>query len=256
MRNHFAHGAAFSVSMPNYSAQGIRDLAEVINRLWGSMSPGGRLYPAPLEREVLVIGWSDARADEPAGLSKMVMRAEQLLEGGEQGDDCQYLVIRGAWADERVMEFDARYELTLYPAELLWGSGSRAECIAWLTSAALANDHVCYLDRLFAIRRDGGKVFLPRRPEVLIGLGGADTAGTWSLVRADSPLEAFHHVRHVEHGEPFSGDERCPIDEVATGSWAHVVNRLRRELPDVEPDHPPNVRVPRRRPFPESVGDD
>jgi len=47
LRNRFAHGGSFRVGMPNQSARAIRDCAEIINRLWGSLTPGGCLYPAP-----------------------------------------------------------------------------------------------------------------------------------------------------------------------------------------------------------------
>src|SRR2546425_4288084 len=40
MRNRFAHGSGFRIGMPNQSALAIRDLAEIINRLWGETTPG------------------------------------------------------------------------------------------------------------------------------------------------------------------------------------------------------------------------
>src|SRR5439155_6175821 len=45
--------------MPPDAARTIRDLAEIINHLWGHNTPGGRLYPGPLKREVTAIGWDE-----------------------------------------------------------------------------------------------------------------------------------------------------------------------------------------------------
>lgn len=42
------------------AARTLSDLAEIINRLWGVDTPGGRLYPAPVRREVIVMAWNAA----------------------------------------------------------------------------------------------------------------------------------------------------------------------------------------------------
>ena len=54
IRNNAAH-PHYHLVMPLNSARTIRDLAEIINRLWGHTTPGGRLYPAPLGRKVLIL---------------------------------------------------------------------------------------------------------------------------------------------------------------------------------------------------------
>src|SRR5207248_1845696 len=66
MRDYVAHGAGDHLLMPGDSAQAISDVAEIINQLWGVATPGGRLYPAPIHREVQLIGWS-ARGNVMAG---------------------------------------------------------------------------------------------------------------------------------------------------------------------------------------------
>ena len=43
--------------MPVDSARTISDAAEIINHLWGSSTPGGRLYPAPVRSEIQVVAW-------------------------------------------------------------------------------------------------------------------------------------------------------------------------------------------------------
>ncbi len=129
IRNVFAHGGGFQIGMPNQSARGICDLAEVINRLWGVPTPGGRLYPAPLHREVLAIGWSPGWAQGNQGASVTVMHAKQLADHDEP-DEWTYLVVLGIWHDQQLWDFDAQYELTTYPADLLWGPGTRKAALA------------------------------------------------------------------------------------------------------------------------------
>jgi hypothetical protein len=95
IRNRFAHGGGFRIGMPNESARGIHDLAEIINRLWGAVTPGGRLYPAPLQRDVLVIRWSPTSSTREAGRPFLeIMHAEQHAEQTEP-DDWMYLVVLG-----------------------------------------------------------------------------------------------------------------------------------------------------------------
>lgn len=159
IRNGFAHGGGFRVDMPIHSARRICDLAEIINRLWGVMTPGGRLYPAPLQRDVLVIGWSPTWLTREGG-SLEVMHADQLAEQTE-ADDWMYLVVLGVWNDHRLWDFDARYEFTMYPADLLWGPGTRMDALAWLEATAPVGDEVDYLDRVFAVHRHDGRVYPP-----------------------------------------------------------------------------------------------
>lgn len=259
-RNHFAHGTTYWLGMPNHSARAICDLGEVINRLWGANTPGGRLYPAPIQRDVLVVGWSPSTAEAIPASATVTMHAEQLASHVDDGNGWQYIIIRGVWTDEAVSDFDARYELTGYPTELLWGPGDRLGAVEWLAEAEPKADKVTYLDRLFAIRRDAGKVYLPRRVETFLGLPPTHHSGTWHLVRADFPNDALAHVRHVDAGKPCPGIESgfggCPIEDVVEGSWPRVEEFVRSSLPSLRPSERVEARVPRRWPFPETVGCD
>jgi hypothetical protein len=253
IRNHFAHGSGFRVGMPTQSARRICDLAEIINRLWGETTPGGHLYPAPLHRDVLVVGWSPGEQDS----SRTLMRAEQLTDQTEP-NGWMYLVVRGVQHDEAIFEFDARYELTAYPADLLWGPGPREEALAWLEATAPVGDDVAHLDRLFAIRRHGRKVYLPCRPDVLLGLPEEHRLGTWHLVRADVPQDAFAHIRHIDAGQSCgtSGQThaRCAVEDIATGSWADVTVRVMELCPGLHAANYSEAQVPRLWPFPDSIG--
>jgi len=251
IRNHFAHGSSFRTGMPNQSARRIHDLAEIINRLWGAMTPRGRLYPAPLQREVLIIGWSPTRSTREEGSSLEIMHAGQLAEQTEP-DDWMYLIVLGVWND-RLSEFDARYELTMYPADLLWGPGTRMEALAWLEATAPVGDEVDHLDRVFAVRRHDGTVDPPCRPGVLLGLPPEHRAGTWHVVRADIPDDCFAHVRHIEAGESCgtSGQLRagCAVEEIAHGSWAVAAGNVMNLFPGLQAAIYSEVRVPRGWPL-------
>ena len=258
-RNRFAHGT-YWLGTPNYSARAICDTAEIINRLWGVNTPGGRLYPAPIRRDVLVIGWSPPTADAIQTCATVTMRSEHLSDHAEDGNGWQYIVIRGVWTDESVREFDSRYELTAYPAELLWGPGDLHSAIDWVVDAKPEGDEISYLDRLFVIRRAAGKVYLPSRVETFLGLPTSRQSGTWHLVRADYPNDAFGHIRHLDAGEGCpqtdSGLDGCPIEHVITGSWSQVEEFIRMSFPTFAPHEPAHARVPRRSPLPETVGCD
>ena len=56
MRNRAAHPLSYKLSMPTDSALTIRDIGEFINRLWGARTRGGRIFPEPVRREMLVLG--------------------------------------------------------------------------------------------------------------------------------------------------------------------------------------------------------
>jgi hypothetical protein len=244
MRNDVAH-PHYHLVTPVDSAQTIRDLAEIINRLWGHRTPGGRLYPAPIERDVLIVAWTA----KEQGITRTILRDYQLEEFTEPGDwTC--VIIRGVFEDEGVWEFDAQYERTKWPAELLWGPGSREEALQWLKEAAPEHDTVEYLDRLFALRIHDGKVSLPRRPEIALALPAGRREGEWRIVRADFPNDAFAHVRHIKDGfccrdpDPQQG---CAVEDVLEGDWQSVADQLAERFKIIGSAELSSVRVHPRR---------
>lgn len=238
MRNSAAH-PHYHLSMPPDSSRTIRDLAEIINRLWGHPTSGGRLYPAPLERQILIIAW----ADTDQGVTHTLLRDYQLATFTEPGD-WQCIVIRAVFDDEGVWEFDAQYERNHFPTEYLWGPGSREGALAWIAQAQPHGDTTTYLDRLFAVRIAGGRASLARRPEVAIALPEGKRWGRWLLVRADFPDDAFAHGQHIKDGvgcgapNPVGPKLRsglaptspripaCAVDPLFDGTWAEMVEYL------------------------------
>jgi hypothetical protein len=219
-----AHPYSHHLSGPIESARAIKDVAEIINRLWDVLTPGGRLYPTPIEREVLVI----ASAPTDLGPKTATLRAEQLPDFNESGD-WQCIVVRAVRTDAYLPWFDPRFE-TQFPSEQLWGPANIATTMAWLSEATPTRDFVEYLDRLFVLQSDGTNLERPRRPEVAAALPAEERVGEWYLVKADNPGWATVHVGHVMHGEEGCAElgecKSCAAEIVAHGSWADVERQL------------------------------
>ncbi len=104
MRDYVAHGAGDHLLMPGDSAQAISDAAEIINQLWGMTTPGGRLYPAPIPREVQLIGWS-ARGSVMVGQVGLSREGQPLepqtavdqIQSAMPGDDLADVTTSQKW---------------------------------------------------------------------------------------------------------------------------------------------------------------
>ncbi|MDP9164580.1 MAG: hypothetical protein M3O32_00665 [Actinomycetota bacterium] len=238
IRNDFAHGS-HRTGMPNESAREIRDLAEIINRLWGHSTPGGRLHPAPQAREAIVVGWRGLDA-----VDRHIRFSAHRLGLGmpEEPGVWTYLVLLAVPRDESLLAFDNRYESTSYPSELLWGPGTYEEARGWWKGAKVPRDEVQHQDRMFALRVVDDHVHLPRTPGGVASLPTEERTGTWHVVCADHPDDALQHVRHIPGGaeEPCV----CAVQCVATGSWAEVLPMLASGAPGADADGRGPVRVP------------
>ena len=146
------------------------------------------------------------------------------------GPSDRYIVIRGVRFDDRFYEYDASWESTAYPTEFLFGPADALGVRSWLTANDPRPDNVEFLDRLFVMRIHGRRVSLPRRPEVVLGLPRTRRDGRWFLVRADHPLDAFNHVRHLNAGTSCkSGSEHgCLIEQISTGTFEVLEEELAR----------------------------
>jgi len=231
LRNVAAHPNGHWTITPVDSARRIKDAAEIINRLWGSQTPGGRLYPAPIKREIIAVGWSPSGDD----LVQFV-----AWPGREVQDESKTYILLRAFEREGLLAYDSRFETTYYPADLLWGPGAWQDADAYLSISSPQPDEIEYLDRLFLVRRFEDHVDRPRRPEVALGLGPSDRRGTWYLIRADHPADAYTHVRGPG-GDPnpecaLDGPcDACAVTTLAHGSWNEVVEHLDEVSPEVVP---------------------
>ena len=93
LRNLIAHPERFHRTHPVSAALPIRDAIEVINRLWGAMSDGGRLYPAPARRTVVVL------ARNPDGTAQWTGHPESLHERVAQEADWVTYLLRAVPSD-------------------------------------------------------------------------------------------------------------------------------------------------------------
>jgi hypothetical protein len=240
MRNGIAH-PAYQLSVPPESAKSIRDLSEIINGLWGHQTVGGHLHPAPLTREILVIGWGI----EDSHPIHTVMRADQLVEDSSGSAGWTYLIIRGVTVDD-FWSFDAQLETTRFPSQHLWGPGNRTPAMNWLAKHEPQADSVDYLDRVFAVRAHDGAVSV-YRSAVVVALTEEDRHGTWYLLRADFPEDAFNHVRHREAGGPCGEGHvlpECAVEEILTADWKDAATVLLEQFGVRSVTTLPHGRVP------------
>jgi hypothetical protein len=220
LRNHAAHPAGYVLEGPVQSARMIWDVAEMINRLWEADATGRRLYPEPVRREVMAVGWG---GDDGTIVSFHADPHRKMPD-----DAKTYVVVRGVPDDPDLPQYSARYEKTFYPADLLFGPGTWREAQEWLLANNPTADAVNYLDRLFAVRERDGQVDLPRRPSVAAALPEDERSGTWHLLRADHPNWAYAHVRgsagRLKESCAQSGPCRnCQVEVLGRGSWQQLV---------------------------------
>jgi hypothetical protein len=197
LRNMAAH-PDHHLTTPVHAARTLSDLCEIINYLWGVATPGGRLYPAPIRREVVVLARTEAGSDLRMALADGLADA---MDPADQRWRCA--VVRAVFdpdqhvSDPGLGEYDSLYEVTRYPADLLWGPGSITNAAAWYAEHQPEPDECDYLDRTFVVRVDGTDLYLPMRPTVAAALPVPDRSGTWYAIRADHPFDAYHHVRNL-----------------------------------------------------------
>jgi hypothetical protein len=133
--------------------------------------------------------------DEPAA-----GHAAADADGEDPADDWTWVIVRAVPHDQGLMRFDSLFEVTSYPCELLWGPGTASQAAAWMGRERPPGDTVDVLDRLFLVQHHGDRLYLPRSPEIALGLASPERAGTWFLIRADTAMAAFGHARSVVMG--------------------------------------------------------
>jgi len=257
LRDLVAHPTSYSLTTPVDAASAISDLAEIINQLWGSATPGGRLYPAPVRRTIVALRWN---ADGSEVMSAVV---EQGADAGQdapdssdrEADDWTYVMVRGVPHDWDLLHFDAKYETARYPSEWLWGPGNACEAMAWLACEQPPDDEVDVLDRIFLLRYHDDVLYLPQSPDIAASVAEGEKPGTWFLVRADAPQDALGHLRQALagcHPDPRADGRcsQCPIETVGSGSWQEAMELLAASGVQVSRREVPDVRVPSRMGWP------
>ncbi|MFI0714455.1 hypothetical protein ACH4SK_28225 [Streptomyces inhibens] len=247
LRNDVAHPVGFQGGTPVDAALTLHDLAEFINQLWGRPTPGGRLYPAPVPREIAVIAWN--------GDGRVQITDARSLREGEDTEGLSHVLARAVFLpgarteDAHWMEFDARFETTQYPMDYLWGPGTRSAALAWWEREQPQGDTVDPLDRVLLVREHDGQIYPPMRPEVAAGLNSIDQQGSWHSVRADFPIDAYGHVRgltdrEADHARRPGDCRACSVYVLGSGSHRQAVDAAETTLGSIRPVQPPPVRVP------------
>ena len=241
-RNDAAHPASHQTHSPADAAKAIRDVAEVVNRLWGVSTPGGRLYPAPIERDPIAVGWNTAREEWGVTL------AHNLRAYGEEG--WIYVLVRGVFHDDDLTSYMSDFERTTFPTEWLWGPGSHTEAISWLEEHQPGPDRVDYLDRKLFVRVRGEAVELPRRAEVVAALEDDSHDDRWHLVLADFPLMALGHIRTATLGSTECAKPGpcalCQAHTLTSGTRQEVLDYYARAYGPTAPAPLRRVEVPSR----------
>ncbi|GAA0818821.1 hypothetical protein ACFQVD_30350 [Streptosporangium amethystogenes subsp. fukuiense] len=255
LRNLAAHPAGYHLTTPVEAARTLSDLAEIINHLWGVATPGGRLYPAPHRRDVVVVAWDTAGTQLQMGLADELATAVDPAVGptADPADPrWRAVIVRAVFradqgiADPGLRAFDSRYEVTQYPADLLWGPGSLADAAAWTAEHQPEADECDYLDRTFVVRYDGTSLYWPMRPSVAAALPNADQNGYWYAIKADHPNEAYHHVRTriTATGCARRGPcQQCHAETLHTGHYQQVMAAISDPVPPT-PSLPPDAATP------------
>jgi len=207
LRNYAAHPVTHTVLMPPDSAGTIRDVAEIINKLWGHDTPDGRFFTGPVKRRLHVVGLSPDRTKA----TEFHLGGPNRYEG--KGTDWTYAVFLAA-DEERLTDipigftYRPGFQATLFPCEKLW-EGCWADLVQAFQAGVFAGreDAVDYLDRLFYIRRGEDVIDLARSREDVAALQDVP-AGEWFAIIADHPQDAWVHVR--DHAEVEPKDGACP----------------------------------------------
>lgn len=240
IRNSVAHPRGSQLLAPTDSARAICDVAEIINRLWGAHTPGGRLYPAPLPRRVMAVGWADG------GSGRAAFQPE--VGPPEWAETGTFIVVRAVDGGD-ALSFHSLHEMTVYPADLLWGPGTWDDARRWIAHTTPEPDEAQYLDRSFVLSAAAGRVGAPMRPEVAAGVDGSDGSGEWYAVRSDFPTDAIGHVRSSLDAErrcsAMGSCRHCPAQGIARGTLDDVLAGLAEEGIDITAARPATVAVPR-----------
>jgi hypothetical protein len=211
LRNHAAHPVGRVVEDPLSSARTLRDVAEIINRLWGHDTPGGRLFPGPLAR------WPRVAALAPDGSAACEMGLQHVAGVNSSERGWGYGVFLATEHEELTRPSKGRYgfvykegfQTAVFPCEQLWRgdwNGLNDAVKAGVFSAAA--DTTKHLDRLFFMRVGGDTIDEARSASDLLGLD-SPPQGRWYAVVADTPFDAYAHVKNHE-GELSKQTKTCP----------------------------------------------
>lgn len=220
LRNRAAHPMNYELVMPPQSARTLRDIAEIINKLWGSDTEGGRLFPGPVARAARVAAIAPDRS------ASTELRLDQLASLGDDHLDWSFWVILAAMHEDltRIGEaglacaHEPGFQTTTYPAHELWsGGGPELVRVAGSGRFEGAADSVPWLDRRFFVREAEDRPDFARSAEDVLAADQLPS-GIWHVLVADTPWDAWSHVRdHAPVGKAGTICKTCHVRVVASG---------------------------------------
>jgi hypothetical protein len=233
-RNSTAH-SEYHRELPDDAASEIFHLFELINQLWGS-STG-----APVVREVLAVAMTDTAITYGPAEGFQV---DDRLPG-----DARCVIVLADPRDRTLgNSFDSQYEMTARPCEYLWGPTTWPDAAQWLDRESPPGDEVAALDRLFLLRYHDSRLYMPRSVRITAALEEQDRTGSWYVIRADYPFDAFGHQRQVLAGAQRHDTDgfcrECPAETIAAGTWQEMINHCAAADEDVTPRPAPDIKSP------------
>jgi hypothetical protein len=206
LRNWVAHPESHMVTVPPEVFRLLRDVSEIIAKLWGHDTPGGRLFPGPVQRWPRLAGISPDR-------TKSLQYGSLTNARSDDEADWTYLLCLAS-REEDLIAFDAsnpghmrfayieHFDVTHHPIAILAGPGPWDAIADAMTSLADDEpaDAVPFQDRIFYIRVADHGVELPRSPTNVAATTCDDDTALWYAIRADDPIDAFLYVRDLDPG--------------------------------------------------------
>lgn len=233
LRHMGAHPHAASRLGPGDSADIIRDVAEIINHLWGHDTPGGRLYPTPLEMGVFAVQW------EPNG-GRRVTTPERLETFPPADQGGQWFLVEAVILDYESMSllsWTPDFEGTVYPTVKVWGPGAWEDAVgAWTRyrDSGRTPSSLEWRNRIFLVRAHDGGFEGCRSPEQFRRLAPEeqDRLNTcWWIVRADRPGDVYWYMQ-AEVSAPSKPEEakgRGAVEKIGVyNTWLEADQALKK----------------------------
>jgi hypothetical protein len=220
LRNWAAHPDDYTLDYPPSVARGLCQIAEYINMLWGHPTQDGQTFKTHVHRRPRIVGLSpkrDASVElRPDQVSTLPAEFRAYTFCALLAADEEPHLTRPAMDPEAAIEIVHRrgFQETQFPCDLLL-EGDYDALLRAVASGALEDleDDVPWLDRFFLIRHAGDEFDHPRSAGDVLALG-AHVGGSWRVVIADRPWDAYHHARDHGHVE-LADDGTCPACSVA-----------------------------------------
>jgi hypothetical protein len=223
LRNEVQHTEHDLLVMPPDAGRSLGLLFQWIQRLWGYDTPGGDAYPGAVPRGLWVVGLGPL----PGEATWLQLGYVPQAADDERDRRAWYVVL--AVEGEHLGSWRLGFDCTEAPVDQVWGPGSWEQlsaaeaqnCGVWATDA------VELLDRLFFVRTLPEAMEAPRSAAQVSALRDPRSDERWTVVRADWPAMAMHHLTGYTPG-PHTAQgpcRSCAVEVVMSGSTRETIDR-------------------------------